>query len=151
MLDREVLFIVCSKHRHYKTSFALEMYSDNDFLDEDFDLSTTKQGPSSSLTGNMNSSPQPSQNIQTPKLDTLDEPVSVTLLRDLGAVWNKLKQVLVPVASNKNVLRDWDLWGPLLLCLVLSMYAFHDLVSLIAGYLSLHLNLKPRSYLQVCL
>ena len=68
---------------------------------------------------------------------TLDEPVSMTIMRDLNDVWQKLKIVLMPmksfstdianysnvendesasVASDKSTeevlakLRDWDLW-----------------------------------------
>jgi len=52
--------------------------------------------------------------------DTLDEPVSVTIMRDLRQVALKLRQVLYP-QGNKNVLRDWDLWGPLILCLALAI------------------------------
>ncbi|KAI9199289.1 Yip1 domain-containing protein [Polychytrium aggregatum] len=53
--------------------------------------------------------------------DTLDEPVSVTIMRDLKNIWEKMKLVIVPHKANANILRDWDLWGPLLLCLVLSI------------------------------
>ena len=42
-------------------------------------------------------------------------------MRDLKAVWKKLKQVLFPLQNKQNILKDWDLWGPLLLCLVLSV------------------------------
>lgn len=55
---------------------------------------------------------------------TLDEPVSETILRDLRAIGVKLKYVLLPSASEEQALkelRNWDLWGPLLLCLVLSI------------------------------
>ncbi|KAJ3363819.1 hypothetical protein GGF32_003482 [Allomyces javanicus] len=51
--------------------------------------------------------------------DTLDEPVSVTLLRDLKAIGRKLQRVCFP-RGKSDVLRDWDLWGPLLLCLALA-------------------------------
>ncbi|KAF9973720.1 hypothetical protein BGZ73_003020 [Actinomortierella ambigua] len=53
-------------------------------------------------------------------IDTLDEPVTETLLRDLRNVGAKLKQVLYP-KGRKDILRDWDLWGPLLMCLTLSI------------------------------
>ncbi|KAG0235116.1 hypothetical protein BGW42_005766 [Actinomortierella wolfii] len=53
-------------------------------------------------------------------IDTLDEPVTETLLRDLRNVGAKLKQVLYP-KGGKDILRDWDLWGPLLMCLTLSI------------------------------
>ncbi|KAL7748378.1 hypothetical protein RI367_006340 [Sorochytrium milnesiophthora] len=52
--------------------------------------------------------------------DTLDEPVSATIMRDLRAIWQKLKRVCFPKGSQ-NILKDWDLWGPLLLCLTLSI------------------------------
>ncbi|TPX69946.1 hypothetical protein SpCBS45565_g02123 [Spizellomyces sp. 'palustris'] len=69
------------------------------------------------VSGNMSSA----GNGPTPTLDTLDEPVSTTILRDLRSIWGKLRQVLVPKQDSKNILRDWDLWGPLLLCLALSI------------------------------
>ena len=55
---------------------------------------------------------------------TLDEPVSATLLRDLRAILFKLKVVLSPRTSRDDAvaeLRNWDLWGPLLLCTTLSV------------------------------
>ncbi|KAI8888403.1 Yip1-domain-containing protein [Backusella circina FSU 941] len=52
--------------------------------------------------------------------DTLDEPVSVTIMRDLSKVAHKSLQVLHP-KGDRNVLKDWDLWGPLLLCLTLAI------------------------------
>ncbi|KJA26248.1 hypothetical protein HYPSUDRAFT_36517 [Hypholoma sublateritium FD-334 SS-4] len=54
--------------------------------------------------------------------DTLDEPVTTTIARDLMSIYTKLVQVLYPRRSNgREVLRDWDLWGPLLLCLLLGI------------------------------
>jgi len=86
--------------------------------------------------------------IDSVQSHTLDEPVLTTLGRDLKSVWCKLKIVLLPRTSfsssqqgentigyswrdtysseNANnqetlrMLRDWDLWGPLLVCLLLS-------------------------------
>ncbi|GAA5919589.1 hypothetical protein JCM6882_003930 [Rhodosporidiobolus microsporus] len=52
--------------------------------------------------------------------DTLDEPVSETIMRDLRAIGNKIVQVLHP-SSDNAVLRDWDLWGPLIFCLTLAI------------------------------
>ncbi|RKP40405.1 Yip1 domain-containing protein [Dimargaris cristalligena] len=52
--------------------------------------------------------------------NTLDEPVWTTIMRDLSNVWFKLSQVLLP-RQRENSLRDWDLWGPLLLCLSLAI------------------------------
>ncbi|KAF9468008.1 hypothetical protein BDZ94DRAFT_1246937 [Collybia nuda] len=54
--------------------------------------------------------------------DTLDEPVTTTIARDLLSIYSKLVQVLYPRrSSGREVLRDWDLWGPLLLCLLLGI------------------------------
>mmetsp|Transcript_38277 Transcript_38277/g.62059 ORF Transcript_38277/g.62059 Transcript_38277/m.62059 type:complete len:259 (+) Transcript_38277:14-790(+) len=55
---------------------------------------------------------------------TLDEPVSETIKRDLRVIGTKIKCVLIPTSDpteSANDLRNWDLWGPLLLCLVLSI------------------------------
>ncbi|CAG8454376.1 2029_t:CDS:2 [Ambispora leptoticha] len=54
--------------------------------------------------------------------NTLDEPVSETILRDLRNIALKLQQVLHPKA-RRDVLKDckWDLWGPLILCLALAI------------------------------
>ncbi|BFZ24352.1 hypothetical protein BsWGS_27391 [Bradybaena similaris] len=49
------------------------------------------------------------------ELSTLDEPVKDTILRDVKAVGNKFAHVLVPKKS-KLLLKEWDLWGPLVLC-----------------------------------
>lgn len=55
-------------------------------------------------------------------LDTLDEPIVDTILRDLRLVGVKLKHVLVPRGDTTDKdLRNWDLWGPLLLCLTLAI------------------------------
>lgn len=56
-------------------------------------------------------------------VDTLDEPVTTTIARDLLSIYTKLVQVLYPkrTGSSREVLRDWDLWGPLILCLLLGI------------------------------
>ncbi|XP_061674690.1 protein YIPF6 [Syngnathoides biaculeatus] len=54
------------------------------------------------------------------ELSTLDEPVKETILRDLRAVGKKFVHVLYPKRSSE-LLRDWDLWGPLLLCVTLAL------------------------------
>ncbi|KAG2741238.1 Yip1-domain-containing protein [Suillus brevipes Sb2] len=55
-------------------------------------------------------------------VDTLDEPVTTTITRDLLSIYSKLVHVLYPrKSSGREVLRDWDLWGPLLLCLCLGI------------------------------
>ncbi|KAG8693118.1 hypothetical protein FRC09_010723 [Ceratobasidium sp. 395] len=56
-------------------------------------------------------------------VDTLDEPVTATIVRDLLSIYSKLLQVLYPrrTGAGREVLRDWDLWGPLILCLALGI------------------------------
>ena len=50
-----------------------------------------------------------------PNFDTLNEPIKETILRDLKAVGQKFKHVIIPT-EKKSLLSDWDLWGPLILC-----------------------------------
>lgn len=50
---------------------------------------------------------------------TLDEPVKETILRDLRAVGTKFCHVLYP-KQKEALLKNWDLWGPLILCVFLS-------------------------------
>ena len=57
------------------------------------------------------------------KTSTLNEPVIDTILRDVKRIGFKLKYVLLPKVQEEKAkeLRDWDLWGPLLLCMLLSL------------------------------
>lgn len=54
---------------------------------------------------------------------SLQEPVLATISRDLKRIGQKLWQVVVPLraAQDPFVLREWDLWGPLLFTLVLAV------------------------------
>lgn len=76
---------------------------------------------------------------------TLDEPIKETIMRDVRSVGSKLKVVLLPmerslpyggysgVSQSETIdlterdkqiiesLRDWDLWGPLVVCLGLAI------------------------------
>ena len=54
---------------------------------------------------------------------TLDESVYATISRDFSMIYNKLKYVINPFISREmkyNHIRQWDLWGPLLLNLILA-------------------------------
>ena len=54
---------------------------------------------------------------------TLDESISITIKRDLNLIYTKLKLVMNPFVSKEkkyNQIRQWDLWGPLLLNLILA-------------------------------
>uniref|UniRef100_A0A8D8PTC8 Protein YIPF n=1 Tax=Cacopsylla melanoneura TaxID=428564 RepID=A0A8D8PTC8_9HEMI len=50
-----------------------------------------------------------------PEYNTLDEPIKTTIMRDLTAVGVKFRHVLQP-QEKSSLLKEWDLWGPLLLC-----------------------------------
>lgn len=72
-----------------------------------------------------NSSGVPQQVGYDTDFDTLDEPVWETISRDLKLVSGKFSKVLVPASKEQNILRDWDLWGPLFICVALSLYVFN--------------------------
>ena len=53
--------------------------------------------------------------------NSLNESILTSLMRDLNRIYAKLKVVALPVASeakNKE-LKQWDLWGPFIICLLL--------------------------------
>jgi len=39
----------------------------------------------------------------------------------LKILYEKFSQVLFPQKNEMNVLADWDLWGPLFICVLLSL------------------------------
>ena len=53
--------------------------------------------------------------------NSLNEPILTSLMRDLNRIYSKLKVVALPVSSDaKNKeLKQWDLWGPFIICLLL--------------------------------
>ncbi|XP_071847869.1 protein YIPF6-like [Apostichopus japonicus] len=53
-------------------------------------------------------------------ISTLDEPVIDTIMRDASAVGKKFFHVLYPKQS-KSLLKEWDLWGPLILCTLMAI------------------------------
>ncbi|EGR28222.1 hypothetical protein IMG5_181510 [Ichthyophthirius multifiliis] len=62
-------------------------------------------------------------NKQQAAKNTLNESISETIMRDLRMIAHKLKYVLLPkMRQDKGQeLKDWDLWGPLLLCITLAI------------------------------
>ncbi|XP_050298684.1 protein YIPF6 [Anthonomus grandis grandis] len=63
--------------------------------------------------------------IGQPNFNTLDEPIKDTILRDLKAVGIKFTHVLFP-KEKRTLLKDWDLWGPLMLCTFMAMILHGD-------------------------
>ena len=54
-------------------------------------------------------------------------------MRDLQRIWSKLKVVVNPlelgvrgtpnnIEQKRREVRNWDLWGPFVFCLILSVY-----------------------------
>ena len=52
---------------------------------------------------------------------TLDEPVYVTLWREVKQILYKLFHVAIFCTKTERVLQDWDLWGPMIVCYCLSL------------------------------
>lgn len=55
-----------------------------------------------------------------PEFNTLDEPIKDTILRDVKAVGTKFLHVLFP-REKRSLIKEWDLWGPLVLCTFMAM------------------------------
>lgn len=92
--------------------------SDSNFSDLEGDLGGTKAKQSTSV--NLGYDGGASGQQKSDLVSTLDEPVTVTIMRDLKAVGYKFGHVFFPKKSNL-LLRDWDLWGPLTLCVFLAI------------------------------
>ena len=63
---------------------------------------------------------------------TLQEPVSVTIMRDLNMVYSKLKLLVsMPKSINAQTenIRKWDLWGPFIFGLLLAVLAYQSPLS----------------------
>jgi len=80
-------------------------------------LEGSLSAPSGTSSGSASASGTSSVPIN--EVNTLDEPVRETILRDVKAVGQKFLHVLYPV-EKKSLLRDWDLWGPLILCTLMA-------------------------------
>ena len=85
---------------------------------------------------------------------TLDEDVYTTVMRDMKQVAEKLKVVLLPLGHNNESsviekLREWDLWGPLLVCLLLSstlgLTAPSEVASAVFAAVSVEMEIPDRS------
>lgn len=81
------------------------------------------------------------QPLPSIEVDTLDEPIWKTFGRDLLNIGYKLAHVTFPFRgtfTRIKELQDWDLWGPLLLCLFLAILltfstSDHDQQALLFG------------------
>ena len=64
-----------------------------------------------------------SQETEEQIKSTLDEPIVITLKRDLNIIFTKIKYVIIPKMTERKIeeLYNWDLWGPLLFCFLYSI------------------------------
>lgn len=60
--------------------------------------------------------------MQESPLSTLNEPIKDTLLRDCRMIFVKVKHVMLPYKTQESDLKKWDLWGPLIFCMLLARY-----------------------------
>ena len=71
----------------------------------------------------VNNQPENNYNQEIYVHNSLNEPIMTSLMRDLNRIYSKLKVVALPVSSeakNKE-LKQWDLWGPFIICLLLGI------------------------------
>ncbi|CAB3365047.1 Hypothetical predicted protein [Cloeon dipterum] len=89
-------------------STTLDLYNDGEEIPENLEgnMSVPNSG-TAQVEGNL-------------EFNTLDEPIKTTVMRDLKAVGVKFQSVLYP-KEKKSLLKEWDLWGPLLLCTFMAM------------------------------
>jgi hypothetical protein len=106
---------------------AAEAFFDDDAAAFDDDAAPLVVDPRSVATS-FASAPEPVGASRVPlaalRSGTLDEPVAETLLRDAREVCAKLRLVVAPRASQADTLerlKEWDLWGPLAVCLLLGV------------------------------
>lgn len=68
---------------------------------------------------------KPNSALNDAEAAALTEPVYTTIWKELKRICIKLRYVLIPIGTSKihakHELRNWDLWGPLIFCLLLSM------------------------------
>ena len=102
---------------------AAEAFFSND--DNAFDDPPPHTRPKQSMSGGFGSELPRSDGVPPVAFTsgTLDETVGETLWRDASHVGGKLLLVLMPYTSGSETiehLRDWDLWGPLVVSLTLA-------------------------------
>ena len=97
----------------------------NDLLEGDISGTTrpkptAQQTPGSAILNLGSGSSSAPQSDSAQHESTLDEPIRATIMRDVRAVAFKLGHVFFPQKSNL-LLKEWDLWAPLFLCVLLSI------------------------------
>ena len=67
--------------------------------------------------------PNDNENQEIYVHNSLNEPIMTSISRDLNRIYLKLKVVALPInTEQKNKeLKQWDLWGPFIICLLLGV------------------------------
>ncbi|CAI4230200.1 unnamed protein product [Auanema sp. JU1783] len=106
---------------------------DIDLLEKEIAAKEESRRNKTELAGNIagSSRPAPRRTVMQDvdldtELDTLDEPVWDTVKRDLRTVCAKFGHVILPKGDKEQLLKDWDLWGPLFICVALSILLQHN-------------------------
>ena len=81
---------------------------------------TTKVDAKLEVAGLMNlEAHKPSENKHV-----LEESICTTITKDLSSILTKVRYTMIPFSGEDKVheLRNWDLWGPLVFCLLLTCF-----------------------------
>lgn len=101
---------------------------DLDLLEKEIELREKARKETVELSGDINGTTKKAKNSNfedisidpSVEFNTLEEPILNTINRDLKIVKEKFYSVLVP-SKRQNISRDWDLWGPMFICVALSL------------------------------
>lgn len=116
-----------SQHTAGRESIALDIK--DDVINPQYPITSSDYSDDFNLAGQLTDGPPEVKRRLSGDYNQLDEPIMVTLMRDLSGIYNKMKIITLPLSSYdiyKVVLRGWDLWGPLLLCTFLAFNLHHS-------------------------
>ncbi|CEF60439.1 Protein YIPF6 [Strongyloides ratti] len=54
-------------------------------------------------------------------MDTLNESVKDSIMRDINSIVSTFKQVLYPKGETHEIMKNWNLWAPLFICVALAL------------------------------
>ena len=80
----------------------------------DYENPAMKQGPAPAP------GPRPQTRYNMNMSSTLNESVLQSLFRDISQIFIRIRYVVFPFGSGTRRLKNWDLWGPLVLCIGLA-------------------------------
>uniref|UniRef100_A0A0N4ZCB4 Protein YIPF n=1 Tax=Parastrongyloides trichosuri TaxID=131310 RepID=A0A0N4ZCB4_PARTI len=54
-------------------------------------------------------------------MDTLNETIKASIMRDVNSIVDTFKQVLYPKGDTHEIMKNWNLWAPLFICVALAL------------------------------